>query len=181
MIRKGINTKTSIKDEEFPFEVTMWLPQDEWDAQRNMFMNDGAAEFAAYGYFNWRQDVEPTDDMHKGNSFMLILGKLADETEPWVSLASFEDPSKNMTAYMGDAKKMVAASRKFEQERMMVLRDIWRNVCKAVYVTLEKTRVDGEEVYCIDLTYGNAPDEAKMKNTHIPESTRRAARQTRPA
>lgn len=179
MIRKGINTKTRVTDESFPFEVTMWLPQDEWDSQRSMFMNDGAAEFAAYGYFNWRQDVEPTDDMHKGHSFMLILGKLADEGEPWISLASFDDTSKNLTAHMGDAKKMVTASRKYEQERVVMLRDIWRNVCKAVYVSLEKTRVDGEEVYCIDLTYGDAPEEAKKGNTHVPEATRLAARRAR--
>lgn len=178
MIRRGLNSKTRVTDDSFPFEVTMWLPQDEWDSQRSMFMNDGAAEFAAYGFFNWRQDVEPTDDMHKGNSFMLILGKLADEPEPWISLASFEDTSKNLTAQMGDAKKMVAASRKFEQERMLVLRDIWRNVCKAVYLSLEKVRIDGEEVYCIDLTYSDAPEEAKVNNTDIPEATRLAARQS---
>ncbi|KAF5136696.1 Vegetative incompatibility protein HET-E-1 [Metarhizium anisopliae] len=179
MIRKGINTKTRTTDESFPFEVTMWLPQDEWDSQRSMFMNDGAAEFAAYGYFNWRQDVEPTDDMHKGHSFMLILGKMADESEPWISLASLEDTTKNLTAHMGDATKMVAASRKFDQERMLVLRDIWRNACKAVYVSLEKSRVDGEEVYCIDLTYDNAPEEAKKDNTHVPKETKLAARQAR--
>ncbi|KHN96839.1 HET domain protein [Metarhizium album ARSEF 1941] len=172
MIRKGINTKTRTTDESFPFEVTMWLPQDEWDSQRCMFMNDGAADFAAYGYFNWRQDVEPIDDMHKGHSFMLILGKTAEESEPWISLASsLEDSSKNLTAYMGDATKMVAAARKFDQERTLVLRDIWRNACKAVYVSLKKTRVDGEEVYCIDLTYGNAPEEAKKDNSQVPKET----------
>ncbi|KAK2601641.1 hypothetical protein QQS21_004791 [Conoideocrella luteorostrata] len=176
MIRKGMNSKTEVTDEDFPFEITMWLPQDEWDSQRGMFMNDGAAEFAAYGYFNWRQDVEPTDDMHKGNSFMLILGKLADEEEPFVSLASFEDTSKNLTTYMGDAKKMVAAARMFPQDRMVLMRDIWRNVAKAVFVMLEKTRIDGQEVYCIDLEYGDAPPETKVDNTLIPEATRQAAR-----
>lgn len=174
-IRKGLNQKDQVDDPDFPFGVSMWSPQDQWDSQRRMFLNNGAASFAASGIFTWRQSVLPADDMHIGHTFLLILGKKAEEDNPWISMASPMDQG-SMFSLINDPEKVLAASRKSGESRMVLVRDVWQNVTMAVYIAVEKTKIDGQDVYCLDLTYGDAPEISKINNKEIPEATRLATR-----
>lgn len=159
IFRKGFNEVGATHSPEFPFEANNMVPRDEWDSQRHMFLTHGASNFAAYGYFTYRFGSTDPEELMGGEAFLLAFGRTHGEEKPWISIATSRDGAE-MFQHIGDAKKMAVAARKNSGRRMVLMRDGMNYIAKAVHVSLEKTSIAGQTVYCIDLVYTDAPESA---------------------
>ncbi|KAH7142640.1 HET domain protein [Dactylonectria estremocensis] len=158
VFRNGFNeANVATNAPEFPFEVIQFAPSEQWDSQGRMFVTHGAGDFAAYGYFMPRFGSFHADELSGAESFILAFGRVPGEEEPWVCIASAREDIEIFQA-QGDAKKVAAAARRKRNNRMVLLRDCYQWVAKAVRVSLEKTMTGGQMVYCIDLEYTEAPE-----------------------
>lgn len=130
--RKGFNQLgVGIHERDGPFEAAEIEPKANWDSQRRMFLTYGASSFAAYAYL-----YSPTT-VRKG--FGVAFGKTDSSTEPWLTLFSGEELQ---SMGMRDLRKLESIGSK-RKERHVI----------GVDVSVEKATMEGQEVYCIDISY----------------------------
>jgi hypothetical protein len=144
---------------DFPFDATQIRPRQEWDSQRHAFLTHGAPDFAAYGYFHLRTGARGAQEFYVREGFLLVLGKTQGEQEPWIHIGNArQDPE--LFGHLSDLRKLAAVARKKKNQRMGQAMNAMGECVKMVRVVLEKTIVDGQTVYCIDLDLLDLPTSA---------------------
>ncbi|POR36425.1 HET domain protein [Tolypocladium paradoxum] len=81
----------------FMFRRVFNARSKEWDSQQRMFLTHGAADFSGYLYFHHRRDSSYGKDLTTRPSFLLAIGKMADEEEPWITVLTPFDDMKMFT------------------------------------------------------------------------------------
>ncbi|KAH7153441.1 HET domain protein [Dactylonectria macrodidyma] len=157
MLRQGFNTLDTLHSPEFPFTATTIMPQEEWDSQRRMFLTRGAADFSAYAFFAVRDSDRKSKNLAPGSMFLLAFGKTSSNEEPWATIMTPYDNMKAFTSIL-DVAKTIAAVRSCQPQLQVKMKDAMNRVSGKLSVRIENAVVEGQDVHCIDLSYGNEMD-----------------------
>lgn len=85
-----------------------------------------------------------------GQAFLIPFGRSEDNLEPWLSIGSLRSDVEMHAAALGDPNKMGSIGCKCQQ-RSVVLLDKDLKDAKTLSVTSEKTLLDGQSVFYIDI------------------------------
>lgn len=133
--RRGFNERgASVQAQNVSFEALEIEPNASWDSQRRMILTYGSSSFTAYAFFY---------NLSRTSTFTVAFGKTDSSVEPWLTVFGIGDMPQMP---MRDLKKLEALGSK-RKERYVMVKGI------RVDASLERVAVEGEEVYCIDISY----------------------------